>query len=124
MKHIRTGIAGTALVLAAQLAPAAPAHADPTFMTFTEWSGVSEGQTKGKVETNCACFGSKTGLTLWHNGNSYTFWQYLSHVGTTYVAYRVGSDGLRHVGYEKSWCVAPAGDQGQPDGDCNNLYFS
>lgn len=77
---------------------------DPAMMNHDEWSAINEGQTKARVESDCACTGTWNGMTGTHNGNDYRQRYFLTPVGEAFVWFRFGSDNAYHVGWYTSWC--------------------
>jgi hypothetical protein len=105
MKHIRTGIAGGALILAAQLAPAITpaANADPCFFgtyEFSDWyTGARWGATLSKVEgTYANCVGAWDTYSGTWNGHTEKrrVWP-RSDGGTTEMVFARMDDGLWHA---------------------------
>ena len=117
----RMKIALACAVALAPLALAPAASADGGFMNQDEWNAVLEGQTKQKVENNCACTGAWNGNTTTHNGNDYKQRMFRTHVGEAFIWFRLGADGNYHVGYNESWC--PGDTLGVPDGNCTTQVF-
>jgi hypothetical protein len=106
MKHIRTGLAGAALVLAAQLLPAATpaAHADPCFFgggEFDNWyNGARWGATLSKVENyyaNCVGAWDANYAGTWNGHNTKDRVWARSDGGQVDIVFARMDDGLWHA---------------------------